>query len=115
MPDGLDDDDSQLKSLKLFGLDYGKVPCMKQSLLTGIGSGLGIGIVSFLMTSNPRRATNYGFGSYIAITMGTWIYCRYRWSQQRFQARMLKKGIENKLLYEGTEFEKQFEKDSEEV
>ncbi|XP_076464131.1 cytochrome c oxidase assembly protein COX20, mitochondrial-like [Babylonia areolata] len=79
----------------------GQVPCVRRSFLTGITSGLGIGAGYFFMTSNVKRSTNVGFGSYVLVTMGTWFYCRYTLAQERVKQRLLKKALQDRIASEG--------------
>ncbi|KAL8586904.1 hypothetical protein ACOMHN_051009 [Nucella lapillus] len=91
----------------------GQVPCVRRSFLTGITTGLGIGAASFFMTrlgisaafffmtSNVKRSTNIGFGSYILVTAGSWLYCRYSLAQERVKQRHLKKALQQRIASEG--------------
>ncbi|XP_008487154.2 cytochrome c oxidase assembly protein COX20, mitochondrial-like [Diaphorina citri] len=59
------------KDIYIFGRNLNEIPCFRNSLLYGISSGLGVGLGTFLFTSNGRKALHYGFGSYLGVT---WIY-----------------------------------------
>ncbi|KAK7504148.1 hypothetical protein BaRGS_00004452 [Batillaria attramentaria] len=83
--------------------NFSKVPCFRRSLLSGITGGLGAGVGYFFMTSNVRKSTQVGFGSYLIITMGVWFYCRYNFAQERIKQRQIKKAIQHQLLTEGTD------------
>ncbi|XP_025104148.1 cytochrome c oxidase assembly protein COX20, mitochondrial-like [Pomacea canaliculata] len=104
MSDPTSDGDAD-KSIAKFSIEPSKIPCFRRSFLTGIGGGLGIGVGSFLITSNVRRSTNIGVGSYALITMGTWLYCRYTFAKEKIRQRQIKKVIQSRIAYEGTEAE----------
>ncbi|XP_071080264.1 cytochrome c oxidase assembly protein COX20, mitochondrial-like [Haliotis cracherodii] len=112
-----DKEKKKRESLFVFGNNIAEIPCFRKSFLVGISSGLGGGIAYFLLTSNTRRAPHVAFGSYFLATLATWAHCRYNWSANRFKQRQLQKGLEMKVMYEGTEIERQMltNSDSKEV
>ncbi|KAG7208415.1 hypothetical protein KM043_014647 [Ampulex compressa] len=55
----------------MFGKNFWKVPCMRNSLLYGISGGIGVGLLSFLLTSKAKQATKHMFGGYFAISIGS--------------------------------------------
>merc|ERR1711917_130071 len=88
-----------------FARDYNKVPCFRQTFLYSVGSGLGAGLLSFLLTSRKRRSLNIGFGTYTCVTVGYWVYCRYSFSVQKFNANQLQAAMQKQNVFEGTEAE----------
>ncbi|XP_046577583.1 cytochrome c oxidase assembly protein COX20, mitochondrial-like [Haliotis rubra] len=101
-----DKEEKKRESLLVFGNNIAEIPCFRKSFLVGISSGLGGGIIYFLLTSNTRKAPHVAFGTYFLGTLGTWAYCRYNWSATRFKQRQLQKGLEMKVMYEGTDLER---------
>merc|ERR1739840_24531 len=89
----------------LFGTDYSKVPCFRQTFLYSIGSGLGAGLLNFLFTSRKRASINRGFGTYMCVTLGYWTYCRYNFSVQKFHSSQLQAAMNRKNVIDGTEAE----------
>ncbi|KAK7103139.1 cytochrome c oxidase assembly protein COX20, mitochondrial-like [Littorina saxatilis] len=92
---------------KEFATHPGNIPCVRRAFLTGILGGMGFGMAYFFRTSNVRRSTNAGFGSYLLITTGTWFYCRYAVAQERIKQKQLKKALQNRVSSEGIEAELQ--------
>lgn len=60
------------------------------------------GLGHFLVTSRVRRSYDVGVGGFILVTLGCWFHCRYNFAKQRIQERIVREGIKNKILYEGT-------------
>ncbi|XP_072187635.1 cytochrome c oxidase assembly protein COX20, mitochondrial isoform X2 [Excalfactoria chinensis] len=91
------------KSFKLLGfLDVKNVPCARESVLYGSLGSLVLGLGHFLATSRVRRSCDFAVGGFICTMLGYWFYCRYNLAQQRIRQRMLKEGMRNKLLFEGS-------------
>ncbi|XP_076312632.1 cytochrome c oxidase assembly factor COX20 lethal (3) 87Df [Tachypleus tridentatus] len=86
-----------------FGRNVEEIPCFKSSFMTGILSGLGIGLGTFLATSRVKRSADFGFYSFITITLVYWSYCRYKWSKDRFYYRQIQGGLQKAAVLEGTE------------
>ncbi len=62
---------------KFFGRRLSDIPCFRESYLTGILSGLSLGLGHFLFTSRVRRSCDLAVFSFGAITAVSWFYCRY--------------------------------------
>jgi len=86
-----------------------ETPCYRSSMITGILSGFGSGLVFFLFTSRARRATHFGVGSYCCVALGSWCYCRYKLAQKRAQEQLFRRIIEQKLLLEGTQDDREIQ------
>ncbi|KAH7642787.1 cytochrome c oxidase assembly factor COX20 lethal (3) 87Df [Dermatophagoides farinae] len=80
-------DDQDGKQIMLFGTDITKIPCFKNSLLTGIYAGFGCGIASFLATSRVLQSTNISILSFVLVTYGYWFNCRIKWAKDNFNCR----------------------------
>ena len=83
---------------KFFGRRLTDIPCFRESYLTGILSGLGVGLGYFLFTSRVRRSCDVAVYSFAAITTGSWCYCRYDRSSHardlaRFQHEMRQRSV----------------------
>ncbi|XP_010071118.1 PREDICTED: cytochrome c oxidase protein 20 homolog [Pterocles gutturalis] len=90
-------------SFKLLGfLDVKKVPCARESVLYGSVGSLVVGLGHFLVTSRVRRSCDFAVGGFICTMLGYWFYCRYNLAQQRIRQRMIKEGMRNRILFEGT-------------
>lgn len=93
----------QGQSFKLLGfLDVKNVPCARESVLYGSLGSLVMGLGHFLATSRVRRSCDVAVGGFICTMLGYWSYCRYNLAQQRIRQRMLKEGMKNRILFEGS-------------
>ncbi|KAI0219590.1 hypothetical protein LSAT2_028896 [Lamellibrachia satsuma] len=99
----------------LLGKKPSEIPCFRTSFLTGVSSGLGVGIAMFLYSSNTRRSANYGFSGYIVVTASVWLICRYNYGVKLVNEKKFKKALQAKIMMEGTELDKKLARDSKEV
>ncbi|XP_009462038.1 PREDICTED: cytochrome c oxidase protein 20 homolog [Nipponia nippon] len=91
------------ESFKLLGfLDVKSVPCARESVLYGSLGSLVVGLGHFVATSRVRRSCDFAVGGFICTMLGYWFYCRYNLAQHRIRQRMLKEGMRNKILFEGS-------------
>ena len=68
-----------LKEVKLKDFEnIEKVPCMRKSLLFGIGGGFTFGLINLLSTKRMKSAWNWTFATGIVTMIGTWSTCRYK-------------------------------------
>ncbi|XP_040406515.1 cytochrome c oxidase assembly protein COX20, mitochondrial [Cygnus olor] len=94
------------KSFKLLGfLDVKNVPCARESVLYGSVGSLVLGLGHFLATSRVKRSCDFAVGGFICTMLGYWFYCRYNLAKHRIRQRMLKEGMRNKILFEGSSFD----------
>ncbi|XP_062911538.1 cytochrome c oxidase assembly protein COX20, mitochondrial [Mobula hypostoma] len=92
------------KSFKLLGiLDVQNIPCARDSVLYGSAGAVIAGFGHFLATSRIKRSFDFGVGSFLVTTLGTWVFCRYQNAKLRIQNRMVQEGVKNKVIYEGTQ------------
>ncbi|XP_047474720.1 cytochrome c oxidase assembly protein COX20, mitochondrial-like [Penaeus chinensis] len=94
------------KEASLMGRNLSEVPCFRETFLYSITSGLGSGLVNFMLTSRVQRSVQVGLGVYTCMTLGYWSYCRYNYSQQKFSMGQLQVAMQKQALLEGTEVEK---------
>ncbi|EZA62360.1 hypothetical protein DMN91_010759 [Ooceraea biroi] len=78
------------KPVMLLGRDITKIPCFKRSMLNGIYTGIGSGLVTFLLTSRPRRALEVALGAYMSVSLVYWCHCRYTYVKQKYQLNDIK-------------------------
>uniref|UniRef100_G3PC43 Cytochrome c oxidase assembly protein COX20, mitochondrial n=1 Tax=Gasterosteus aculeatus TaxID=69293 RepID=G3PC43_GASAC len=92
-----------LQGFRLLGiLDVQNTPCSRDAVLHGAGGSVAAGLLHFLATSRVRRSFDVGFAGFMLTTLGSWFYCRMNNAKLRVQQRMIKDGIQNKVVYEGT-------------
>ncbi|KAJ3487471.1 hypothetical protein NLI96_g3510 [Meripilus lineatus] len=53
----------------------GEIPCARNSLLSGIASGAGIGVIRG-MTAGAFVASNWAVGTFLLVSAGTWTICQ---------------------------------------
>ncbi|XP_061546958.1 cytochrome c oxidase assembly protein COX20, mitochondrial [Phycodurus eques] len=98
-----EEETSKQKGYRLLGiLDVQKTPCAREAVLHGAGASLAAGLLHFLATSRVKRSFDVGAGGFLLTTFASWCYCRVSNARQRAQQRIVRRGIENKLLYQGT-------------
>ncbi|KAG8232585.1 hypothetical protein J437_LFUL012961 [Ladona fulva] len=88
--------------LMLFNRDIGSIPCFRSSLLYGINSGIGTGLLYFMFTSKVRMASHVAVSSFAVITLSYWFYCRYDFAKKKFAISQLQPALQKAAVYEGT-------------
>jgi len=53
----------------------GEIPCARNSLLSGIASGVGIGVIRGLSV-RPLAASHWTVGTFMLVSLGTWTICQ---------------------------------------
>ncbi|KAK6183672.1 hypothetical protein SNE40_011103 [Patella caerulea] len=101
MEDSEEKDNS--KSILFYKRNLSEVPCFRKSFMTGIMSGIGLGVGHFMATSKPQTSYHVAFGSFTLITLGVWFNCRYHWTAERIRERQFKDALRIKEVEEGSE------------
>jgi len=52
-----------------------EMPCVRSSLLTGIASGIGVGIIRGV-SARPFVASNWAMSTFLVISTGSWVLCQ---------------------------------------
>jgi len=65
----------------------GEVPCARKSLLSGIASGVGIGVIRGINVG-PFVASNWAIGTFLVVSVGTWQVCRSAIHREREQLKV---------------------------
>ncbi|XP_046743036.1 cytochrome c oxidase assembly protein COX20, mitochondrial [Diprion similis] len=104
------DEDDDHKPLMLFGRDVTRIPCFRNSFLSGITCGIVGGLGTFMFTSKPKLATHVGMASFVSSTWCYFVYCRYTWSKQQAEVAKLQELIERHATYAGTPKEREIDK-----
>ncbi|TCD64511.1 hypothetical protein EIP91_004007 [Steccherinum ochraceum] len=63
-------------------LKIGEIPCARGSLLNGIASGFGIGVIRGMSTP-IMVASNWAVGTFVVISLGSWTICRNNMENER--------------------------------
>lgn len=90
--------DDPSKAVMLFGRDLRKIPCFRNTMLYGINSGLGAGIITFMLTSRINLSTKVALGSYMGVALFYWCYCRYNFVQQKYSISEMQQHINQQEL-----------------
>ncbi|CAI9730164.1 Hypothetical predicted protein [Octopus vulgaris] len=64
------------------------IPCMRNSLLTGLSSGIIGGLAYFLFT----------IGTYAILATASWSFCRYNYSKMKFQQREIRQAFQTAVI-----------------
>ncbi|XP_038033371.1 cytochrome c oxidase assembly protein COX20, mitochondrial isoform X3 [Anas platyrhynchos] len=57
------------------------------------------------VSGRVKRSCDFAVGGFICTMLGYWFYCRYILAKHRIRQRMLKEGMRNKILFEGSSFD----------
>ncbi|CAL1712420.1 unnamed protein product [Somion occarium] len=79
----------------------GEIPCARNSLLSGIASGVGVGAVRAMNTS-AFAASNWAFGTFVVISLGTWQICQKSLMQERLRVQQVVEQMPKRFV-KGTE------------
>ncbi|KAI9465529.1 hypothetical protein BJY52DRAFT_1244516 [Lactarius psammicola] len=60
----------------------GEIPCARNSLLSGIASGVGVGVIRGLSV-RPFAASNWAMGTFMLVSLGTWTICQRNIQEER--------------------------------
>ncbi|KAI9823293.1 MAG: hypothetical protein M1832_002517 [Thelocarpon impressellum] len=68
-----------------------KQPCVRDSLLLGIGGGFGVGGVRAVVGAGIPKASNWAVGTFVGVSFAAYEYCRYK---RRLEMQGMKKAVE---------------------
>ncbi|RFU26617.1 hypothetical protein B7463_g9715, partial [Scytalidium lignicola] len=71
-------------------------PCVRDSLLTGIGAGFGIGGLRALLGAPIPKATNWAASSFVLLSFASYEYCLYKRSLEKAQVKRAVEIIDRK-------------------
>ncbi|XP_002731569.1 cytochrome c oxidase assembly protein COX20, mitochondrial-like [Saccoglossus kowalevskii] len=77
-----------------------KIPCSRTAFMTGVGSGLVIGLAHFMFTSRVKRSADVSVLSFGFITLGAWCVCRYDRARKRLQQKKIKENLQHGIKLE---------------
>ncbi|KAI9512376.1 hypothetical protein F5148DRAFT_973607 [Russula earlei] len=60
----------------------GEIPCARNSLLSGIASGVGVGVIRGLSV-RPFAASHWAVGTFMLVSLGTWSICQQNILEER--------------------------------
>ncbi|KAF9013191.1 hypothetical protein BDQ17DRAFT_1231332 [Cyathus striatus] len=65
-----------------------EIPCARSSLLAGIASGAGIGVIRGL-TAGPMVAGNWAVATFMLVSIGSWHICQNQFANERKQLKTI--------------------------
>ncbi|KAI9217305.1 hypothetical protein BC828DRAFT_391510 [Blastocladiella britannica] len=72
-----------IKSINLDDMkNIGQVPCARNSLLYGMGSGFGAGVLRFAYQGRVLSASNYAVAAFCSVSIISWEVCRSQMKQR---------------------------------
>ncbi|KAI0373672.1 hypothetical protein BV20DRAFT_1049620 [Pilatotrama ljubarskyi] len=74
-----------------------EIPCARNSLLSGIASGVGIGIIRG-MSASVFVASNWAVGSFMLISLGTWTICQRNREEERRRVQQVVEAIPKRFV-----------------
>ncbi|KAL4080696.1 hypothetical protein J3A83DRAFT_4084323 [Scleroderma citrinum] len=75
----------------------GEIPCARHSLLNGIASGAGVGVIRAIST-NPWIASNWAVGTFVVISLGSWTICQKNLEAERRRVAMVVEEMPKRFL-----------------
>ncbi|TBU40267.1 hypothetical protein BD309DRAFT_967809 [Dichomitus squalens] len=74
-----------------------EIPCARNSLLSGIASGVGIGVIRG-MSSSVFVASNWAVGTFMLISLGTWTICQRNREEERRRLQQVVEAIPKRFV-----------------
>ncbi|KAL4069887.1 hypothetical protein V8B97DRAFT_1871887, partial [Scleroderma yunnanense] len=78
----------------------GEIPCARHSLLNGIASGAGVGVIRAISTSmlSVILASNWAVGTFVVISLGSWTICQKNLEAERRRVAMVVEEMPKRFL-----------------
>lgn len=68
-----------------------------------------------MVTSQPKKSTNFAVYSFSLVTLAYWIQCRVNYSKEKFEMLRTQELLKRRVIYEGTEKDVPFAADTKPV
>jgi len=75
----------------------GEIPCARNSLLSGIASGVGVGVIRGLSV-HPFVASNWAVGTFMLVSLGTWTICQRNILEERRRVQTVVEQLPQRML-----------------
>ena len=105
-----DNEEPERRGFMFRGTDLSKAPCMKNSFMYAIGSGMGVGVVYNLALS--RNPFKIAYATYTVVLFGYYGVCRYQYRMREAEMKKLKHVMRDHAMMEGTAEAEQWAKDA---
>ncbi|KAI0049469.1 hypothetical protein FA95DRAFT_1604431 [Auriscalpium vulgare] len=73
------------------------IPCARNSLLSAIASGFGVGVVRS-MSVRPIVACNWAVGTFVLVSLGTWHICHKNIVEERMKIQSVVEELPRRML-----------------
>ncbi|KAF8799026.1 hypothetical protein BYT27DRAFT_7177377 [Phlegmacium glaucopus] len=74
-----------------------ELPCARNALLAGIGSGAGVGVIRGI-TAGPMMAGHWAMATFTLVSLGSWHICQKRFADERRQVTQVIENIPKRTL-----------------
>jgi len=78
-----------------------ELPCARNALLAGIGSGAGVGVIRGI-TAGPMMAGHWAIATFTLVSLGSWHICQKRFADERRQVKQVIESMPKRTLKEST-------------
>ncbi|KAH9065455.1 hypothetical protein EDB87DRAFT_1595954 [Lactarius vividus] len=75
----------------------GEIPCARNSLLSGIASGVGVGVIRGLSV-RPFAASNWAMGTFMLVSLGTWTICQRNIQEERRRVQTIVEQLPTRVI-----------------
>ncbi|KAI0004557.1 hypothetical protein BJV74DRAFT_762988 [Russula compacta] len=75
----------------------GEIPCARNSLLSGIASGVGVGVIRALSV-HPFSASHWAVGTFMVVSIGTWTICQRKILEERRRVQTVVEQLPKRVL-----------------
>ncbi|KAH8998619.1 hypothetical protein EDB92DRAFT_1933018 [Lactarius akahatsu] len=80
----------------------GEIPCARNSLLSGIASGVGVGVIRGLSV-RPFAASNWAMGTFMLVSLGTWTICQRNIQEERRRVQTIVEQLPRRVIAKPSE------------
>ncbi|KAI9428314.1 hypothetical protein H4582DRAFT_1922959 [Lactarius indigo] len=80
----------------------GEIPCARNSLLSGIASGVGVGVIRGLSV-HPFAASNWAMGTFMLVSLGTWTICQRNIQEERRRVQTIVEQLPTRVIAKSSE------------
>ncbi|KAH9002541.1 hypothetical protein EDB86DRAFT_3073711 [Lactarius hatsudake] len=80
----------------------GEIPCARNSLLSGIASGVGVGVIRGLSV-RPFAASNWAMGTFMLVSLGTWTICQRNIQEERRRVQTIVEQLPTRVIAKPSE------------
>ncbi|KAH9969555.1 hypothetical protein BC827DRAFT_1160889 [Russula dissimulans] len=75
----------------------GEIPCARNSLLSGIASGVGIGVIRGLSV-HPLTASHWAVGTFMLVSLGTWAICQRNILEEKLRVQTVVEQLPKRVI-----------------